>query len=413
MESTVCFGPADILLPKFIGEPEKGEKWAVIACDQHTSEPAYWNAVEKIVCRNPSTLRMILPEAFLSEMNEQTLSDIAETMHFYEQSVLKKYSGAMIYVRRTISNGFVRHGVVGAVDLEAYDYRPDSKSPVRATEGTVLTRIPPRVAVRRAASLELPHVMLLIDDRSHTVIEPLDAQCGGFARLYSFDLMEEGGHIEGYLLPAEAQKMLETKMQKLFESSDSSIHFAVGDGNHSLASAKARYEELKAELGDAALTHPLRYALCEVVNLHDPALIFEPIFRLVHTAAPKQLLSELAAFGRECGAGVQSVRCIVEGAEREISLGAGTHRLTVGTLQNFLDRYQTGHPETEIDYIHGEDTLRKLAQAENSVGFLFGGMNKEELFAAVEQSGALPRKTFSMGEARDKRYYIECRKITE
>lgn len=413
MENTVCFGSADILLPRFIGEPEKGEKWAVIACDQHTSEPAYWKAVKNRVGKQPSTLQMILPEAFLSQMNEQTLSDIATTMRSYEQNVLQEYSDAMIYVRRTVSNGLVRHGIVGAVDLEAYDYRPGTSSPVRATEGTVLDRIPPRVAVRRAAALELPHVMLLIDDRKHAVIEPLDAQCGDFECLYSFDLMEGGGHIEGYLLPSDVQKSLTNRMQKLFTASGSSICFAVGDGNHSLASAKARYEELKDEIGDAALSHPLRYALCEVVNLHDAALTFEPIFRLVRMAEPKRLFDALEAFGQKCGAGEQSVRWIFAGGEREISLGAGTHSLTVGTLQDFLDRYHAEHPEIEIDYIHGEEALQRLVAEEDGIGFLFDGMEKEALFSAVEQNGALPRKTFSMGEACDKRYYIECRKITE
>ncbi len=413
MENTVCFGSADILLPRFIGDPEKGERWAVIACDQHTSEPAYWEAVKNRVGKQPSTLHMILPEAFLSKMNAQTLSDIAKAMHSYEQNVLQEYSDAMIYVRRTVRSGLVRHGIVGAVDLEAYEYRPGAGSPVRATEGTVLERIPPRVAVRRAATLELPHVMLLIDDRNHAVIEPLDAQCGDYERLYSFDLMEGGGHIEGYLLPSNARQSLTKRMQKLFAASGSSIRFAVGDGNHSLASAKARYEELKEEIGDAALSHPLRYALCEVVNLHDAALTFEPIFRLVRTAEPKQLLAALEAFGRKCGDGGQSVRCIFDGGEREISLGAGTHSLTVGTLQDFLDRYHAKHPEIEIDYIHGADALQKLAEEKDSIGFLFDGMDKEALFGAVEQNGALPRKTFSMGEACDKRYYIECRKITE
>lgn len=407
------FSSADILLPDFIGDAQQAKKWAVIACDQFTSEPEYWQKAETIVGDAPSTLKMILPEAYLSGDSASRLPKIADSMHAYAQGLLKEYNNAMIYVQRTIGSGEVRHGIVGKIDLEAYDYSVGSVSAVRATEGTVLERIPPRVEVRRAASLELPHIMLLIDDKAQGIIEPLAAQTDSMERLYDFDLMLDGGHIEGYVLSSTQQMKLTESLSALFAKNAGSIRYAVGDGNHSLASAKARYEELKAEIGERALTHPLRYALCEVVNLHDAALVFEPIYRLVRTKNKADLIESLTAYGKQCGAGSQTVECLYSGKKESISLGAGTHTLTVGTLQKFLDVYRSSHPEIEIDYIHGRDSIEKLSAESDAIGFVFDGMRKEELFAAVEKDGALPRKTFSMGEAREKRYYIECRNITE
>ena len=407
------FSAADILLPDFISDATQAQKWAVIACDQFTSEPEYWKNAESIVGDAPSTLQMILPEAYLSSESETRLPKIADSMHAYAKDLLRAYKNSMIYVRRTIGSGKVRCGIVGKIDLEAYDYSVGSTSAVRATEGTVLERIPPRVAVRRAASLELPHIMLLIDDKEQRVIESLAAQTDSMERLYAFDLMQDGGHIEGYLLSEAQQKELGDTLTALFAKNGGSIRYAVGDGNHSLASAKARYEELKAEIGARAKEHPLRYALCEVVNLHDEALVFEPIYRLVRTKNKTDLLAALTAYGKQCADGVQTVECLYDGKREKISLGVGTHTLTVGTLQKFLDAYKAEHPETEIDYIHGIDSIEKLAAEADAIGFVFDGMRKEELFVAVEQDGALPRKTFSMGEAREKRYYIECRNITE
>ncbi len=407
------FSAADILLPKFIQDKTKARPWAVIACDQFTSEPEYWKNAETIVGDSPSTLHMILPEVYLSEHSDERLLKIAESMRAYTDAVLKEYENAMVYVRRTIGNGKVRQGIVGKIDLEAYDYSVGSVSAVRATEGTVLERIPPRVAVRRAASLELPHIMLLIDDQERNVIESLADSVSSTQCAYNFDLMLSGGHIEGYLLSEAQEEELTKKLSDLFLKNGGSIQYAVGDGHHSLASAKARYEELKAEFGERAKEHPLRYALCEVVNLHDEALEFEPIYRLVKAKDKAKLLSDLAAYGAACGEGVQVVDCLFDGKKQSISLGAGTHTLTVGTLQKFLDAYKAEHPEMEIDYIHGVDSITKLAAEPDAIGFVFDGMRKEELFGAVEQDGALPRKTFSMGEAREKRYYIECRSITE
>ncbi len=401
------FSSADILLPKKISSPEFASKWAVIACDQFTAEREYWVNVEKEVKNAPSALNIILPEVFLGE-KEKRFPDIAKKMVEYKQSVFEEYKNSMIFVRRTVGKK-VRLGIVGKIDLEEYDYSVGSASAVRATEGTVLERIPPRVAVRRNAVIESPHVMLLIDDINNSVIKPLDQEIDKITKLYDFDLMLGGGHIEGYLLSSEIADVVSKRLDDLFSHNESSIKFAVGDGNHSLASAKARYEELKAEIGDEAKTHPLRYALCEVVNLHDEALEFEPIYRIVKTEDKQKLLSDLKEYRKKCGSGKQTVECIYDGKSEAIALGSGTHMLTVGTLQNFLDSYK----DIEIDYIHGLDSLKKLSEDENTIGFIFEGMRKDELFSVVERDGSLPRKTFSMGEARDKRYYIECRDITE
>jgi len=404
------FSAADILLPADIQDKRKAEKWAVIACDQFTSEPEYWEKVKSLVGADPSTVHMILPEAFLDRQTEKTLSDIGKHMCAYKQDLLEKHADAMIYVRRKIGNGKIRSGIVGKIDLEAYDYSVGSVSFVRATEGTVIERIPPRVAVRRAATLELPHIMLLIDDPQRTVIEPLaDME---LKKLYDFDLMLGGGHVWGCLLSDLQKGMVLDRLNALFSEKDSQLRYAVGDGNHSLASAKARYEELKEKIGEAAKEHSLRYALCEVVNLHDPALEFEPIYRLVKTKSKSALLQALSMYGADLGEGEQFVECLYDGQRERISLGKGTHTLTVGTLQKFLDEYAAENPDVEIDYIHGLDSIEKLAVGD-AIGFVFDGMQKEELFNAVERDGALPRKTFSMGEAIDKRYYIECREITE
>lgn len=408
------FSAADIMLPAFINESDRAKKWAVIACDQFTSEPEYWEMVYSIVKEAHSTVHMILPEAFLAKQSSELLGKISDHMSEYSQSILDVFTDSLVLVRRTLSNGKIRSGIVGKVDLELYDYSVSSTSPIRATEGTVLERIPPRVAVRREATLELPHVMLLIDDKSNSVIEPLLNNLDSLQRVYDFNLMLDGGHIEGYLLNNHEKDHILDRLNRLFENSDNSISLAVGDGNHSLATAKARYEELKKQIGEEkARNHPLRYALCEVVNLHDDSLEFEPIYRLVKTNDVDKLINALKEYGANCSAGNQSVKCIFGNHECNVLLGAGTHTLTVGTLQKFLDEYIAKYPESEIDYIHGIDSIKKLSMADDCVGFIFEGMRKEELFNAVEQDGALPRKTFSMGEATDKRYYIECRRITE
>ena len=417
----VCFGTAEILLPDF--KKVNGTKWSVVACDQYTSEPEYWKAAEAEVGDAPSTLRLMLPEIYLND-SEARIPAIREAMQKALNNELIAHPDAMIYLERVQSDGTVRHGIIGAVDLEQYDYSVGSTSLIRATEGTVLERIPPRVAVRRGASVELPHVMLLIDDRRRTVIEQVAEQAKKNAPIYDFDLMLGGGHVTGYLLDEATQKGAldaltalatpDAMMERYGDASLLPLLFAVGDGNHSLATAKASYEEIKQKIGaDAAKEHPARYALAEVVNLHDEALNFEPIYRVVFGADGKDLVKGLKAFAADLkgSAASQRITIVTKEGDDVLEIPAPEQQLTVGTLQRFLDGYLKQHPEAEVDYIHGEESLRNLSCGDGAVGFLFDGMEKNDLFRTVLYDGALPRKTFSMGHAQDKRYYLECRKI--
>ena len=410
------FYPADILLPDF--KKADGEKYAVVACDQFTSEPAVWEETEKIVGDAPSALRFILPELYLSERKERIPGIHAEMDKALSDGLFTEYPHAMIYLRRTQSDGTVREGLVGAIDLLDYDYRPGSKPPIRATEGTVLERVPPRVDIRRGAKIELPHVMLLLDDPDKTVIEPLADLVTDKAPLYDFDLMQGGGHVTGYLLDRAKQKRVDDALDALIPDVDDPLIFAVGDGNHSLAAAKAYFEELCDTLGDEALSHPARYALVELVNLHSPALVFRPIYRAVFGADETDLTNALLSDVLAASVGNTDVKptrlTVLTGKTPfEVTYPHGTHPLDVGTLQSFLDRYTAAHPGVTVDYIHGEEALSSIVEKNGAIGFLFPGMEKEQLFPAVREKGALPRKTFSMGEARDKRYYLEARRISE
>ncbi len=412
------FHPADILLPDF--NKVDGSRWSVIACDQFTSEPEYWQEAETLVGDSASTLRLILPEAFLEE-TESRVPQINNTMREYLDSVFSEHKSAMIYVERTQSNGEIRRGIVGAIDLEYYSYLPGESSLIRATEGTVLERIPPRVAIRRYAAVELPHVMLLIDDPERRVIEPLsDLE---LPEAYSFPLMLGGGSIRGGFLPPEQVERVNAELANLFTPEalqdrygfvpNNPMLFAAGDGNHSLAAAKASYEELKAAIGDPAYNHPARYALVEVVNLHDESLRFEPIYRVVFDVDPEMLILELRKYCEALrgNAKPQTIEFISAGERGTIRIESPIQQLPVGTLQTFIDKFCEKHPEATVDYIHDEDSARRIACRENAVGFIFDGMGKDQLFSTVMLDGALPRKTFSMGHARDKRYYLEARRI--
>ena len=365
---------------------------------------------------------MILPEVWLSE-TEERVPRINRQMEIYRDELLKCHKDSMIFVERTQSDGSVRRGVILAVDLEAYDYTRGADSMIRATEATVLERIPPRVAIRRGACLELPHVMLLIDDAEQTVIEPLIAR-DDLTPAYDFDLMEGGGHIKGRFLSESAQKELtealcslatpEAMTARYGKAAIAPLLFAVGDGNHSLASAKAMYEEVKTALGEeAARNHPARYALVEVVNIHDDALKFEPIYRVMFDVNVEDFLASLSAYALTLKGDAEEQRVTFIDGEREgeIVFSTPAQQLTVGTLQTFIDEYLSTHKGATVDYIHGEDSVRALARKDGAVGFLFEGMQKSQLFPTVIFDGALPRKTFSMGHAVDKRYYLECRAI--
>lgn len=415
-----CYFEADVLLPDF--NEYDARKWAVVACDQFTSEPEYWEKAEMCVGDAPSTLKMMLPEVYLSQ-SEERIPAINAEMEKYTKSILQKHENCMIYVERTQSDESVRRGVVMAVDLECYDYTKGADTLIRATEATVIERIPPRVAIRRGASVELPHVMLLIDDPSKTVIEPL-AEALNTEKIYDFDLMLGGGHITGRLIGDDEKARMsaaldalvtpEAMKNKYGDDSLAALLFAVGDGNHSLASAKALYEEIKAEIGaDKAAEHPARYALVEVVNIHDDALKFEPIYRIMTGVEPSDVVSALSEYAAKLSGdgAAQTVNYIFGDTKGSIVIENPEQQLTVGTLQKFIDEYISEHKGGEVDYIHGEDSVEALAKKENSIGFIFDGMEKSQLFKTVIFDGALPRKTFSMGHAVDKRYYLECRKI--
>ncbi len=420
MQTKFCFSATDLLLPDF--NRVNGSLWAVVACDQYTSEPDYWQAVKEQVGDAPSTLRLILPEVFLED-EDARIPDIHRHMDEALKKHLLTHPNAMLYLERTQADGRVRRGIIGAIDLECYDYNAGSSALIRATEGTVLERIPPRVKVRRDAPLELPHVMLLIDDSAHSVIEPLALTCSMRSPAYDFDLMQNGGHVSGYLLEEQDKEDVlaglsalatpEEMERKYGDASLSPLLFAVGDGNHSLATAKAIYEELKAQDEEAAKKSLARYALVEVVNLHDKALEFAPIYRVLFNCNPSDVLSKLKAYLATLNGSAkeQRITCIAGEQTEELVASTPVHQLTVGTLQAFLDAYIKENPSVRIDYIHGEDTLRSLAGAEDTLGFLFDGMGKDELFHTIQKDGVLPRKTFSMGHAHDKRFYLECRKI--
>ena len=418
-----CCQAADILLPT--REQIETGRWATIACDQFTSEPAYWQDAADYVGDIPSTLALMLPEVYLTETATR-LPIIHAAMHTALREQLVCHKDSMIAVERTQSDGRIRRGLVAKIDLEHYEYTKGATSLIRATEGTVLERIPPRVAVRRDAPLELPHIMLLIDDPHATVLEPLFEDEVASARTIAYDteLMLGGGHIKGSFLTKEQQASVLSALDALItpkaiadrygDAALAPLLFAVGDGNHSLASAKAAFEEIKAAIGEeAAAVHPARYALVEIVNLHDHALTFEPIYRVMFHVDPADVLQSLRAY-ITCLNGTaapQRLQAIGAFDAQDIIVEHPVQQLPVGTLQGFIDDYLTAHPEAEVDYIHGEDSTATLANAPDAIGFLFDGMEKSQLFRTVMYDGALPRKTFSMGHARDKRYYMECRKI--
>lgn len=419
----LAFSPADILLP--VGC--EYTKWSVVACDQYTSQPEYWQRVEEFVGAAPSALRLILPESCLDGPNVETdIMEINNTMTRYlREGRFRTLAGALIYVERTLKNGRVRRGLVGKVDLEQYDYEPGSSSAVRATEGTVMSRIPPRVAVRKNAPVELPHIMLLCDDPGRTVIEPLGERKEHMELLYDFDLMEDGGHLTGWLLDEENAVRTAATLRALFDPAEFQVRydmapgtpvfqFAVGDGNHSLATARECYERQK-RLTDPAHWGklPARYALCEVVDLHDDSLEFEPIHRVVFDVSGKDLLDSLRKFypGSYDGEGAGHVlRYVWAEGEGAVTVPSPEQQLAVATLQTFLDGYVKDRGGS-IDYIHGGDVARDLGRRSGNMAFLLPPMGKGELFPTVIRDGVLPRKTFSMGEANDKRFYLEARKI--
>ena len=413
------FTTADILIPK----NENMEKWCVVACDQYTSEPSYWSEVESIVGDNPSTLRLTLPEIYLEDDDvSERIKKINETMSNYlDEGIFKTLENSMIYVERTTLDGRVRKGIIGKIDLEDYDYNKGSETMVRATEKTVIERIPPRMKVRENALIELPHIMLLIDDEKKDIIDNLDKVVTKDELVYDVDLMQKGGHITGYKLKDENVNDILSKLDALadknvFEdkygvSDKGVLLFAVGDGNHSLATAKATYNKLKESNASLDVLNKARYALVEVVNLHSDALEFEPIHRVLFDIDTDDFMRELNKYydinKTKMG---QKIHIITKDIDEDFYIDNPKSNLAVGSIQLFIDEYLENH-KGRVDYIHGDDVTRSLGKKENNIGILLPKMEKNDLFKTVILDGALPRKTFSMGHSYDKRYYLEARKI--
>ena len=401
---------AEILLPR------RGvdlTKWAVVACDQFTAQPEYWRQAEALVGQACSTLRLTLPEAWLDE-REARIPAIHAAMREYlaDGTLVPAVRDGFVLVERRTPAG-VRPGLVAALDLEAYDFRPGSRSLIRATEGTVLERVPPRVRVRAGAPVELPHVMMLIDDPRRTVIEPLLARRDSLRPLYDFELMLGGGHLRGWAVEGADAAAVFAAVDALNTRSEGLL-YAVGDGNHSLAAAKQCWLDIRKDLTpEQRERHPARWALVELVNLACPALVFEPIHRLLTGVEPAALMEEYRAYLRENGADEgEGDDLIAFGAGGEWRFRSAQHPLRL--LQAFLDGWLARHPEAAIDYIHGEAALRGLVgERPDALGIMPRSFDKGELFGYIRRFGALPRKTFSMGEAQEKRCYLEARRIAD
>lgn len=396
---------ADIYLPN--GDADLS-KWAVVACDQFTSQRDYWDEVESLVGSAPSTLRLTLPEIDLDKSAERVPAIHRAMADYLATGVLQPAVHGFILTERVTESG-VRPGLLAALDLECYEYAAGTRSLIRPTEGTVPSRVPPRAAIRREAILELPHVMMLIDDHG-TVIDPLYQRRAEFRPLYDFELMQGGGHLRGWALESEAEQGLVFSAMEALAADCGGLLYAVGDGNHSLAAAKKCWEDLKPTLSPAEQeAHPARYALVELNALDCPALQFEPIHRIIFGADAADLQRELeAAIASEAAPGGECATLILPTGDAQLAPLPSA----LPVLQAFLDKYLAAHPAVSIDYIHGDETLRSLVAANpGAVGLLLPPFDKARLFPAIRRSGVLPRKTFSIGHAFEKRYYLEARKI--
>ncbi len=415
------------------------KKWAVIACDQFTSEPEYWQEVERIVGDAPSSLNLVFPEVYLDKPGEEErIKNIQANMRKYMDKGILQTQEGFIYVERKIGSK-VRKGLILCLDLERYNYNKGSQSLIRATEGTIVERLPPRIKIRQGASMELPHILVLIDDPKRTVIEPISAIKNKQDKIYDFDLMLDSGHLTGYKILPEYEEQIIEALRGLIEPRTFAakygvkpdlppLLFAMGDGNHSLATAKAIWEKMKPQVG---IAHPSRYALVEIENVHDEGLEFEPIHRVLFNLK-KDMLAELKnTFGEnltytevangeemtkkvDSASGPNQLIGLVGGGKQfgVIEIAHPTSNLAVGTIQPFLDAFLKDEGAEKIDYVHGEDVVERLALQPGNAGIYLAGMHKSELFKTVILDGALPRKTFSMGEAREKRFYMEARKIS-
>ena len=393
------FQRGDLLIPR----TDLLDHWPVIACDQFTSQPEYWAKTASLTAQVPSVYHIIFPEAELGGDEDARIEQINRTMEQYlAQQVFRSYPSCYVYVERTLCDGSVRKGIVGLLDLESYDYRDSARSPVRATEKTVVSRIPPRVKIRAGASLESSHVLLLCSDPGNRVFDSIRQG----EMLYDLELMQGGGHLTGWLVNGENADLFDRALAEYTALRKDGFCFAVGDGNHSLAAAKTCWEQTKKSIGrDCAVEHPARYAMVELENLFDPAQRIEPIHRIVRRVDPERLLSFLEQFASPEGSTVRWYA-----GEKHGAFCLGREQLPLAALQQAIDQYVAEYGG-EIDYIHGEETAVSLSARENAVAFLLSGIEKNELFDTIARGGVLPRKTFSMGHAEEKRYYLECRRI--
>ena len=409
--------PAEILLPAPSVNPET---WACIACDQYTSEPEYWQKAYETAGDAPSALRLILPEYDLKHGEERIPAIHAAMADYLAKGLLvPAVENGFVLCERSVPGGS-RLGLVCTVDLEQYSFEKGSLPLIRPTEQTIASRLPPRLVIRRGAPVELTHIMILIDDPDRTVLEPLRAQEDSLRKLYDFDLMMNGGHLRGWAVEGEAGLgHVDSSLNALLDTlGDNPLLLAVGDGNHSLATAKAYWNEIRETLPEAEReNHPARYALCEIVNIHDTALLFEPIHRVLTGVKPVEVLAAwrdyAAARGMTLTSGGEghAFTVVSAGGEAQVVVGNPKGAIPCETVQKFLDDFLAAHPEAEIDFIHGEQSLRTLAGAEGAMGFLLPEIDKNTFFGDVERLGVLPRKTFSMGEADEKRYYMEAKRI--
>ncbi len=409
--ASLGIAPADILLP---AENVDLTKWATVACDQFTSQPDYWRRVFDFVGDAPSTVKITQPEIYLSDA-PKNIPFIHKAMREYVENgtLYTAVKNGFILTERTTASG-KRIGLIAAVDLEAYDYAVGSKPLIRATEGTIVERIPPRAQIRKNAELETPHAMLLSDDPKGLLTEGLYNDICNTEPIYDFELMEGGGHLRGWGISDENGKARVLAALKELCEASGGFMFAVGDGNHSLATAKACWEALKSGLTESErANHPSRYALTEIVNLHSPALTFEPIHRALFGADFTNLYASFGAWLEAKGMALADggdIRFIYGNCEKAVSVRNAEGVLPIAVLQRFLDEYLAANTNVKIDYIHGSDDLRNML-SKNDVGILLNAIDKSSFFESIKAGGALPRKTFSMGEAREKRYYMECRRI--
>lgn len=427
LEQLKAYGlsPSDILLPKAGSDYYK---WAVVACDQYTSQKEYWHDVELITENYPTTYHLIYPECYLEEPDkDKRIAEIDRTMNEYlEKGFFATYPECFILVERTTESG-TRYGLMASLDLECYSYAPDSKTLIRATEGTILSRIPPRKEIRKNAPLELPHIMVLINDSKRGIIEPLVAKRAELECVYDTELMKNGGHVKGYLVNSDEDIECMVKGFEVLHKAlnpENPLLFAMGDGNHSLATAKSCWEDIKKTLTpEERKCHPARYALVELENIFDPALLFEPIHRVFFSLEREVFDGKLEGLAervsvlevKDLAALESAINAKQEGQRFGLiskegffvyTLMSPKHSIAAGTLQSVID-----HNDFNVDYIHGADVTEKLAREDGNLGIILPEVSKETFFEAIIKDKAFPRKTFSIGHANEKRFYMEAKRI--